>query len=968
MSSPQVGIILRHLRKLATPRPDEGVPDHQLLESFVARQDEAAFAALVGRHGPMVLGVCRSVLHHEQDAEDAFQAVFLTLAKKAGSIHRRESVGSWLYRVAYHLSQKARVSAARRRAREQRAEVMPSPDPLLDMSLRELRGVLFEELERLPEKYRAPLVLCYLEEKTQEDAARLLGWTKGAVKGCLERGRRRLRAQLVRRGLAVPAGLSALVLAQGFASAKVPGALVDALLRAAPLIAAGQEVGNGLISAGAATLLKGVTESMFLGKLKIATLVLLVLGTLAAGVGLHQTRDAKAGTPQAGSDQPKAAKTDPQPPPKDAQPASGDAAETVTVRGRVLGPDGQSFAGAQLYLGRAFYNTLLIPSATSTDAKPPARATTGPDGRFRFTFSKKEIDPKQLYDPFAIDVVALAPEYAADWDWVKDSSTELTLRLVKEVPLRGRILDQDGRPVAAARIRVRSIMRYPAAALTRYLAYVREGVNESRERFEGVKGWPRSLPNQPETLTTGRDGRFRVTGLGPDDIVRFGLEGPGIQYVEYNQATTRPSPTVSWRTRDRILKIYGNGFDYVAGPARAVRGTVRDQETGKPIAGARVSSWQTSHQTQTDQDGRYELLGCPKGERYEVTVRPPEGSLYFAAAGHFTDESGLTPLTGDVALVRGIPCRGRLVDKRTGQPIAGAKVEYNALFPNASINKLSPNVANPCSATTTGKDGSYVLAVLPGPGAIGFSAYRAKNPYMPAAVDLKALAALWNDGQDHGNEMGLSTAYGPDVRGIMGVNSYNALYLLNPPEKATGVTQDAIVESGRTLAGRVVGPDGEPIKGVLVYGLQESPFADQTLAGDAFTVRDLNPRRTRALLFYHQAKQLGCYQEIRGDQKEPLVVKLGPCASATGRLVDADGQPIADTVVQFYRTLLLGPGGPRARTGPDGRFRVDGLVPGQAYDARPVTNPATSGPYFSAFKVKPGEVKDLGTAKVQPGN
>jgi RNA polymerase sigma factor (sigma-70 family) len=182
MSTAQVGTVLRYIRKLATGRKDSELPDHELLERFAVHQDEAAFTALLRRHGPMVLNVCRSVLHGAHDAEDAFQAAFLLLAQKADSIHRREAVSGWLYRVAYHVALRARANADRRKSFERRAITMPSADPVFDMSLREVRAVLFEVLEGLPEQYRAPPVLCGLEEKTLAEAARLLGWPKHAVK------------------------------------------------------------------------------------------------------------------------------------------------------------------------------------------------------------------------------------------------------------------------------------------------------------------------------------------------------------------------------------------------------------------------------------------------------------------------------------------------------------------------------------------------------------------------------------------------------------------------------------------------------------------------------------------------------------------------------------------------------------------------------------------------------------------
>src|SRR5216684_1852395 len=154
------GTLLRYIRKLLISPAAARLPDQQLLQRFIEQREEAAFAALLHRHGPLVHGVCRRVLGLEHDAEDAFQATFLVLAQKAHAIRRKGSLGSWLYGVAYRIAARARADAARRRALESKARTAPW-SPAKDLTWQELCDVLDEELHRLPEKYRAPLVLCY---------------------------------------------------------------------------------------------------------------------------------------------------------------------------------------------------------------------------------------------------------------------------------------------------------------------------------------------------------------------------------------------------------------------------------------------------------------------------------------------------------------------------------------------------------------------------------------------------------------------------------------------------------------------------------------------------------------------------------------------------------------------------------------------------------------------------------------
>src|SRR3954447_3801624 len=186
-----------------------GLSDGQLLDSFAARREgaaEAAFEEVVRRHGPMVLGVCRRLLGDRHAADDAFQATFLVLALKAGSVRKRDSLAPWLHGVAARVARRARMTERGRKEVGSDLADLPAAAPA-DPAAAELRLILDEELERLPEKYRRPVVLCYLEGQSQEEAARVLGWTKGTVSGRLARAKDLLRARLTRRGLAPTAAI-----------------------------------------------------------------------------------------------------------------------------------------------------------------------------------------------------------------------------------------------------------------------------------------------------------------------------------------------------------------------------------------------------------------------------------------------------------------------------------------------------------------------------------------------------------------------------------------------------------------------------------------------------------------------------------------------------------------------------------------------------------------------------------------
>jgi RNA polymerase sigma factor (sigma-70 family) len=293
MASQSVTDFLRQLRNLVPHRVPAEATDAQLLERFLTSRDEAAFAVLVQRHGPMVLAVCRRLLHDAHEVEDAFQAVFLILVRKADSLDRRELLANWLYGVAYRVAVRARATRCRRGSREKLGVDMEtvkgedaSPGPELD-------AILHEEVDRLPPKFRSPVVLCYLQGKTREEAAHELGCSGGAVKGRLERARDLLRVRLVRRGFDLSAITVSTALAHQAANAAVPATLAHATVKAALSVHAGMALVSAGLSAPAAALATAILEtetgvqvsSTALMLLKIVKLMLIVTCVML-GLGL----------------------------------------------------------------------------------------------------------------------------------------------------------------------------------------------------------------------------------------------------------------------------------------------------------------------------------------------------------------------------------------------------------------------------------------------------------------------------------------------------------------------------------------------------------------------------------------------------------------------------------------------------------------------------------------------------------
>jgi cytochrome c peroxidase len=278
--------ILQLIRRFVEDESARQLSDQHLLQQFSARSDAtagAAFGVLLRRHGPMVLNVCRGVLSNEADAEDAFQATFLVLARRAASIRKTGSVESWLHGVAYRLALKARAQSQTRQKHEARGPVRTVSEPD-DLTWREIQEILHAELTRLAERYRAPLVACYLQGKTQDEAAGQLGLAKSTLKERLERGRALLRARLVQRGLGPSAVLLATVWPAA-ATACLPEPLTASTLKVARLSAAGNGAAPAVVSARVAALTEGALKPMLSAKVKTLAILTAVISAVAAGLG-----------------------------------------------------------------------------------------------------------------------------------------------------------------------------------------------------------------------------------------------------------------------------------------------------------------------------------------------------------------------------------------------------------------------------------------------------------------------------------------------------------------------------------------------------------------------------------------------------------------------------------------------------------------------------------------------------------
>ncbi len=897
-----------------------GLSDRQLLERFLAGESaEAAFEALVDRHGPMVRSVCRSMLGGRDDADDAFQATFLVLARRAGTIRSGDALGSWLYGVACRVSARARADAGRRRmlehylverarvepAREERARPEPMPEVL-------------EELERLPERYRAPIVLCYLEGRSHEQVAGILGCAQRTVETRLRRGRARLKDRLVRRGLAPAAGLAALgiesVEAAAIAVTTVPAALTESTARASVQFAAARAAGLGGSAIGLA---QGVLKSLLLTRLKRTAGM--ALGLLV-GLALAMAAWAAVGQQQ-------------------------DEPSVATVAGRVLDDKGQPIAGADVWLPVKFDDTPeMTPHATS-DAQ----------GRYTLSLPARWKDQPVPQRNFILWAYARDHRLAAATAWktlTEKTPEPVDITLGPATDTAFRVIGPDGRPALGATVEPyhfktpRAYEFVPATLLwlvrastdasgrAALPALPREGFS-SVQVMTGATGVQQLRLRDMASEPAEREIRLRPAGRIEGKVVAerpewakglkvyLSTSDPSDPYdIGFNrtagnaQVTSGPDGTfvVPAIAGGRLSIMVGvdnalpvrprlpENLDIPAGqttrveiplvPAVKVAGVIRVAGTGQPVKGASISvgfgSPRQSDQVETDAQGRFTAHVLP-GDVTTQVISMPDGLVQLGAPWaekHRVPEGAQTFDLPAIEVVKGHTITGRVVDAQD-RPVA-----------DVSLNGVSGD--RRYGFGQTDKNGAFSLSDVPAGLEMSYQVWPSQheNPVDAQIVTREPL--------------------------VLRVDLVGRMANSGKPE----VPQ---------VIGTVVDADGQPVAGAEVTLIVQSQNT-MTLPRVVTDEKGMyhHPGRITKGNRYRAIVSPGKYAiaaspEVVSEGTDSITlppISVARLRTIAGRVVDTEGRPVA-------AARVLGWGNPAplssAVTGSTGRFQLDGFSRGPAW-------------------------------------
>jgi beta-lactamase regulating signal transducer with metallopeptidase domain/protocatechuate 3,4-dioxygenase beta subunit len=656
----------------------------------------------------------------------------------------------------------------------------------------------------------------------------------------------------------------------------------------------------------------------------------------------------------------------------------------VVFQGRVLDPDGKPFAGAAISLGN-YWET--------DDGKQAAiRATSGLDGRFRFVVEKSyfERTANREIEPWNdVRLVAVAPGFGLGLADSKepDANRDVTLRLVRDdVPISGRVLDPEGRPVSDALLRVWSVKAAPDGSLDPWLRAVQEGKEPGYvldQRHLPVQVYLGDKDARIPPSRTDREGRFRIVGVGRDRLAELKLDGPSVQ-AGFSTVMTRRGEAI--RLRDNppssstsFVTYHGATLALTAAPGRNVEGTVRSLETGEAVAGALVTGLNRRAggnirvlRTRTDPSGHFRIEGLPIEPGGDVAVFPKE-SPYLGTLMKLADRPAGEVIHLDMRLRRGIVVHGKVTDKASGKPVR-AIVRYTPVADNPEIGRTPGyrEVAAEGSYTTaadTKADGSFRIPVLPGRGLliVGDAGWRYPGLDKLEWAKFRSISTLPSQG---------------DVQAYRQITVEQG----SPPGPL-----EFSLDAGVSVAGTVVDQEGKPAAGTLIFGeVPQGGWATHARSAE-FTLYGLRPGPPRSLsslmelrspemlttfiqresprtiVLIHEDRHLATALPVRSTDKGPVHARLAPTATLVGRFVTPEGQPVPDAGFQIYYLgfdllddFIYFPQFVRTSDS-QGKFRIENVAPGLRIRILP-----TNGKGIARQKeltlppLKPGVVRDLG--------
>jgi hypothetical protein len=652
--------------------------------------------------------------------------------------------------------------------------------------------------------------------------------------------------------------------------------------------------------------------------------------------------------------------------------------QTVPIAGRVVDRKGQPVAGAKVYLWVEPDEPL-----TQTPITPPVRAVSGADGGFRFTVNRTELASRPARTEFSgVFLAAFAEGYGPAWTaglTIDDPDGNRLELVADDAPIAGRLMDLEGRPLPDVTVHVVQIYVAPTEDLTPWLSETQKDPKTAFGVFRTFTRWsPDSLLMLIPPAKTGPDGRFRLRGVGRERIVSLVIQGARVQ-TRVVQVMTRagssksmPVPVPEGQVETDIL-IYPIEFEHIAAPGRDVEGDVVDAATGHPVPGVVIRPkmihygafenpyelirWRPDRamRVATDARGHYRLGGLPVGHPVELGTMLSDRTPYRPMSQEVPDAPGIGPTRLDFKLVRGIPVEGKVTNRTTGKPVA-AFVEYLPTLENPNLSSIQDvSLFEPIA---THPDGSFTLPTLPGPGVV-----------VATAMDDRFLTAdrARADQPAQARKLGI-------IRGVTSPGGCQALEPITPESTAKTYRCDLSIVPAPEPIVRILDPDGQPLAGAIVSGTLSLDLSRecwwQSRQHGVFRVTGLIHHRIRNLAIHHEGRRLAGTLAVRDAEPGPLVARLRPWGTVSGRLVDRDGRPRPGVVLSYQDSYhgrrFFAQAFPKdVTTDSSGRFTFVGLVPDQEYAIKLVPEDVYAPTVTVSWPhaVEPGETKELGDVR-----